>query len=81
MIIEPCTQYTLIDDPLRSVNNKIVYPNEKCDTLKEGWYRFKINGKDGELPTGCPLPGVTLPYICNSAAAGWYSGKLTRPIL
>ena len=74
-----CTQYILIDDPLRSVN----YASNlyQCDdTLTAGWYRFMINGINAKIPTSCPLPTVSYPYICTSAAAGWYSGKFDGPI-
>ena len=71
---DPCTDYKLIDDPLRSVTNKIV-PWGKCDNnIAVGWYRLKINGVDAEIPTACPLPGVAKPFICNADAAGWFSG-------
>ena len=69
-----CTQYTLIDDPLRSVANKD--ETYGCDdTLTKGWYRFMINGINARIPTSCPLPTVPNPHICSTGGAGWYNGK------
>ena len=71
---DPCSDYKLIEDPLRSVVYKISTWG-KCDNnLEVGWYRFKMNGADAEIPTSCPLPGVTYPNTCNTQVAGWFSG-------
>ena len=72
------TQYTLIDDPLRSINYLIGYRHGECgETLVIGWYRFKINGVNGWIQTSCPRPGIKKPYICNTAAARWYNGEFS----
>ncbi|CAG2229630.1 unnamed protein product [Mytilus edulis] len=68
-MIDPCSEkrYTVIDDYRRSPNYN-AKPSERrlCDNrIKHGWYRFKINGSDAEMPTTC------IPHGCGTRAPIW----------
>ncbi|CAC5358649.1 unnamed protein product [Mytilus coruscus] len=52
--LEPCKTATAVDDITRSASRVLVISGkEKCDRTMDGWFRFKINNKDADMPTSC----------------------------
>ncbi|XP_059107372.1 pancreatic secretory granule membrane major glycoprotein GP2 [Peromyscus eremicus] len=68
---DPCQNYTVLDDPSRSVEN--TEQAEECDSHLQGWYRFV--GEGGvKMPEAC----VEI-YRCHASAPMWLDGP--HPVL
>ncbi|KAM4632530.1 uncharacterized protein O3C94_019060 [Discoglossus pictus] len=72
---DPCSNYTVLDQPWRSINNLHnwdSYHNDylwvHCDTGLEGWYRFK-GVTDQQIPERC-VPELS----CGSHSPMWIAG-------
>ncbi|XP_056392110.1 uromodulin-like isoform X1 [Hyla sarda] len=69
---DPCSNYTVLNEPWRSASNMYDY-RYNCDSDKNGWYRF-IGSGGVRMPESCsPESG------CGTHASIWLSG--THPIL
>ncbi|XP_048009721.1 adhesion G protein-coupled receptor E3-like [Megalobrama amblycephala] len=66
---DPCYNYTVLDNPWRSINNTI--NNNMCDTSVSwsGWYRLFINGLSAHVADTC----VAL-YRCGTSVTLWIRG-------
>ncbi|XP_042573203.1 adhesion G protein-coupled receptor E3-like isoform X2 [Cyprinus carpio] len=66
--VDPCYNYTVLDDPWRSTSN--TYSN-MCDESAtwSGWYRLFINGLSAQIPDTC-----VAQYSCGTAAPLWIRG-------
>ncbi|XP_048009719.1 adhesion G protein-coupled receptor E3-like isoform X2 [Megalobrama amblycephala] len=65
---DPCYNYTVLDDPWRSINNT---NNNMCDQYVSwsGWYRLFINGLSAHIPDTC-----VAQYSCGTYYSLWISG-------
>ncbi|XP_056392962.1 uromodulin-like isoform X2 [Hyla sarda] len=62
---DPCTEYTPLDDPWRSIDSGYGY---QCDNSLSGWYRF--TGAGGiRIPETC-----VYGYQCSTIAPMWING-------
>ncbi|XP_069839853.1 uromodulin-like isoform X2 [Dendropsophus ebraccatus] len=66
---DPCSQYTILDDPWRSIDSGYGY---KCDSALSGWYRF--TGTGGIRIAEMCVSG----WQCNTLAPMWING--THPL-
>ncbi|XP_053550225.1 uncharacterized protein LOC128641725 [Bombina bombina] len=74
--IDPCSDYTVLHDPWRSVNNTKTYndygQNQNwfhCDYDIQGWYRFKGENNQ-QMPEYC-VPELS----CGTHSPMWLNGK------
>ncbi|XP_012591531.1 pancreatic secretory granule membrane major glycoprotein GP2 [Microcebus murinus] len=68
---DPCQNYTLLDEPFRSMEN--AQENRGCDSDLRGWYRFVGEG-------GVRMPETCVQvYRCQTDAPMWLNG--THPAL
>ncbi|XP_042621664.1 pancreatic secretory granule membrane major glycoprotein GP2-like [Cyprinus carpio] len=72
--VDPCNNYTVLDEPRRSINNTNFLqspPSYKCDTSVtwSGWYRLFINGLSAHMPETC----VDIGH-CDTATTLWIRG-------
>ncbi|XP_006892717.1 PREDICTED: pancreatic secretory granule membrane major glycoprotein GP2 [Elephantulus edwardii] len=64
---DPCQNYTLLDEPSRSTENKVV--EDLCDNGLRGWYRFVGDG-------GVRMPETCVPvYRCQTSSPMWLNGS------
>ncbi|XP_035297204.1 pancreatic secretory granule membrane major glycoprotein GP2 isoform X2 [Cricetulus griseus] len=64
---DPCQNYTILDDPTRSTENKEV--SEECDGHLQGWYRFVGEG-------GVKMPETCVDIQrCHTSAPMWLNGS------
>ncbi|XP_050969023.1 uncharacterized protein LOC127167112 isoform X2 [Labeo rohita] len=67
--VDPCYNYTVLDDPWRATN---IYTSvDKCDqsVAWSGWYRLFINNVSTQIPDTC-----VAQYSCGTAAPLWIRG-------
>ncbi|XP_051001079.1 pancreatic secretory granule membrane major glycoprotein GP2 [Acomys russatus] len=68
---DPCQNYTILDDPSRSTENKV--ESDECDDQLHGWYRFVGEG-------GVKMPETCVDiYRCHTFSPMWLNGS--HPIL
>ncbi|XP_016424125.1 adhesion G protein-coupled receptor E1-like [Sinocyclocheilus rhinocerous] len=72
--VDPCNNYTVLDEPRRSINNTNFLqstPSYNCDTSVtwSGWYRLFINGLNAYMPETCVAIGH-----CDTATTLWIRG-------
>ncbi|XP_077057450.1 uncharacterized protein LOC143710383 [Siphateles boraxobius] len=67
---DPCYNYTVLDNPWRSINNTHA-SSYKCDTSVSwsGWYRLFINNTSAHIPDTC-----VAQLSCGTAAPLWIRG-------
>ncbi|XP_077065352.1 pancreatic secretory granule membrane major glycoprotein GP2-like [Siphateles boraxobius] len=67
--IDPCYNYTSLDQPWRSTDN--YYNYGKCDYNVEwnGWYRMFYNGQNTQMPESC-----VNQYMCGTYSPLWLNG-------
>ncbi|XP_052427080.1 pancreatic secretory granule membrane major glycoprotein GP2-like [Carassius gibelio] len=74
-IVDPCYNYTILDDPWRATNNPYdsnYYAYGMCDFNVEwnGWYRMFYNGQNTQMPESCVNQGM-----CGSYEPLWLNGS------
>nr|XP_055031645.1 uncharacterized protein LOC129420667 [Misgurnus anguillicaudatus] len=63
--VDPCDNYTSLDEPWRSTNNSYnnYYNYYMCDhNLLNGWYRLFLNGQSAQMPESCVSWGMCGSY-------------------
>ncbi|XP_009305230.1 uncharacterized protein isoform X1 [Danio rerio] len=74
--VDPCYNYTSLDEPWRSTDNSYFYYNyyyySMCDYNVEwnGWYRLFDNNQSTQMPESC-----VNPYMCGSYNPMWLNGS------
>ncbi|XP_077089441.1 alpha-tectorin-like isoform X1 [Siphateles boraxobius] len=70
--IDPCYNYTALDEPWRATNNHSSY---NCDANINfvGWYRLLIEGQNAQMPETCPDL-----FSCGTIAPLWLNGRHPR---
>ncbi|XP_016101336.1 uncharacterized protein [Sinocyclocheilus grahami] len=70
--IDPCYNYTALDDPWRATDNHNSY---NCDASVnwDGWYRLFIAGQDAQMPETC-----VNQFSCGTVAPLWLNGQHPR---
>lgn len=70
--IDPCYNYTALDDPWRATDNHNSY---NCDASVnwDGWYRLVIAGQDAQMPETC-----VDQFSCGTVAPLWLNGQHPR---
>ncbi|XP_067260246.1 adhesion G protein-coupled receptor E3-like [Chanodichthys erythropterus] len=66
---DPCYNYTVLDNPWRSINyTDVLHLHYKCDTsfTWSGWYRLFINGTSAHIPQTC-----IAQWYCGTATTLW----------
>uniref|UniRef100_A0A673I7T8 UMOD/GP2/OIT3-like D8C domain-containing protein n=1 Tax=Sinocyclocheilus rhinocerous TaxID=307959 RepID=A0A673I7T8_9TELE len=68
--IDPCSNYTVLDDPWRA-NSSRLSSSYKCDSdlTSSSWYRLFINNMSAHIPDTC-----VAQYSCGTAAPLWIRG-------
>ncbi|XP_077057439.1 uncharacterized protein LOC143710376 isoform X2 [Siphateles boraxobius] len=68
---DPCYNYTVLDDPRRSINNKLNSSSSMCVTSVSwsGWYRLFINNMSAHIPDTC-----VAQYSCGANYPLWIRG-------
>ncbi|XP_039503057.1 uncharacterized protein LOC120459701 isoform X2 [Pimephales promelas] len=73
---DPCYNYTVLDNPWRSINNTIHYSSSSSSFKYDsdsgswsGWYRLFINGMSAHIPDTC-VPW----YSCGTLRTLWIRG-------
>ncbi len=69
--VDPCYNYTVLDDPWRANSSRPSNPSSKCDTSVT-WrarYRLFINGLNAQNPDTC-----VAQYSCGTNIALWIRG-------
>nr|XP_017214054.1 uncharacterized protein si:ch211-39f2.3 isoform X2 [Danio rerio] len=67
--IDPCYNYTSLDDPWRAIENQYSY---NCDASLSwvGWYRLFLNGQNAQMPETC-----VDEMRCGTVAPLWLNGQ------
>ncbi|XP_077057558.1 adhesion G protein-coupled receptor E3-like [Siphateles boraxobius] len=68
---DPCYNYTVLDNPWRSINNTLNSSSYVCDTSVSwsGWYRLFINNMSAHIPDTC-----VAQYSCGTNVSLWIRG-------
>ncbi|XP_051771671.1 uromodulin-like, partial [Ctenopharyngodon idella] len=74
--IDPCYNYTSLDEPWRATNNSFNYINYMCDynVNWNGWYRLFYNGQSVQMPESCVNSSM-----CGTSNPLWLSGPHPQP--
>ncbi|XP_065118800.2 uncharacterized protein [Paramisgurnus dabryanus] len=85
--IDPCYNYTGLDEPWRATNNPYYnnYFGVMCDynVNWNGWYRLFINGQNTQMPESCVnygMCGTYYPLWLNGAHPQVEDGVVTRQV-
>ena len=74
---DPCDHYSILDDPRRSVSNKLHsdrYSLNDRDIRWDGWYRLMLNGVNAKIPEICVGESM-----CGAQYPLWLSNRHPRP--
>ncbi|XP_058608821.1 adhesion G protein-coupled receptor E3-like isoform X2 [Onychostoma macrolepis] len=73
--VDPCYNYTVLDDPWRANSSQPSNPSYKCDqyVIWSGWYRLFINGVSAHIPDTC-----VERYSCGTRYPLWIHGEHPR---
>ncbi|XDV16136.1 hypothetical protein PO909_015973 [Leuciscus waleckii] len=68
---DPCYNYTVLDNPWRSINNTSTSNSYNCDgsVSWSGWYRLFINNTSAHIPDTC-----VAQFSCGTDTALWIRG-------
>ncbi|XP_059387418.1 LOW QUALITY PROTEIN: alpha-tectorin-like [Carassius carassius] len=88
LIIDPCYNYTSLDEPWRATDNYYYnnyYYNYMCDYNVEwnGWYRMFSNGQNTQMPESCVnygMCGTYNPLSLNGTHPQLEDGVVTRQV-
>ncbi|XP_026110821.1 uncharacterized protein LOC113084936 [Carassius auratus] len=81
---DPCYNYTVLDDPRRSTDNRYSY-ELMCDVWVSwsGWYRLFIHGQSAQMPDTCVDKyscGTNVPLWLNGGHPNVADGVVTRGV-
>ncbi|XP_039521317.1 uncharacterized protein LOC120474774 isoform X2 [Pimephales promelas] len=83
--VDPCYNYTSLDEPWRSTDNSSFNFDGMCDYNVEwnGWYRMFYNGENAQMPESCVNQytcGTYDPLTLNGAHPQLEDGVVTRQV-
>ncbi|XP_051766050.1 uncharacterized protein LOC127521135 isoform X1 [Ctenopharyngodon idella] len=83
--VDPCYNYTSLDEPWRATDNYTDYYNYRCDynVAWNGWYRLFYNGENTHMPESCVnygRCGTYYPLWLNGTHPQLEDGVVTRRV-